>query len=84
MAEPFTGVSEKLISLMVPDLDPDLLRLILRRMAVLAASSRADHDGQDDDQARALQEQVKLLALIRDARIDQAQLRVFLEDDPRR
>lgn len=92
MAEQSTGritveVGEELISLMVPDLDPDLVQLILRHMAYKTEHGRAGHDGQRDgrgqEQARVVQEQVQLLALIRDANMDQVQLRAFLGADDR-
>jgi hypothetical protein len=86
MAKQSTEVGEKLISLMVPDVDLDLVQLVLRRMASLVASGRAGREGQREgrgnDQARVLQEQVELLALLRDADIDQAQLRAFPGVDP--
>jgi hypothetical protein len=75
-------IGKKLLSLIVPDLDPDLAQLILRRMAYSTESGRASRGGQPEglgeDQARVLQEQVTLLVLIRDADIDQAHLRAFL------
>ena len=75
-------IGKKLISLMVPDLDPELMQLILRRMAYSTEYGRASHEGQreglGEDQARVLQEQVRLLTLIRDADIDHAHLRAFL------
>jgi hypothetical protein len=88
MAEQFTErvtveIGKKLISLIVPDLDPELVQLILRRMAYSTENGRASREGQPErlgeDQARVLQEQVTLLVLIRDADIDQAHLRAFLE-----
>jgi hypothetical protein len=76
-------IGKKLISLIVPDLDPELVQLILRRMAYSTENGRASREGQPErlgeDQARVLQEQVTLLVLIRDADIDQAHLRAFLE-----
>jgi hypothetical protein len=78
-------IGKKLISLIVPDLDPELAQLILRRMAYSTEYGRAGHEGQreglGEDQAGVLQEQVRLLALIRDADIDQAHLRAFLKAD---
>jgi hypothetical protein len=75
-------IGKKLISLIVPDLDPELVQLILRRMAYSTEYGRTGHEGQreglGEDQARVLQEQVTLLVLIRDADIDQAHLRAFL------
>jgi hypothetical protein len=78
-------VSGELIRLMVPDMDPQIVRLVLRRMAHGTLYGRAGREGQregrGEDQARVLQEQVELLALVRDAGIDQAQLCAFLGID---
>jgi hypothetical protein len=75
-------VGKKLIGLIVPDLDPELVQLILRRMAHITEYGRTGRKGQreglDEDQVRVLQEQVGLLVLIWDADIDQAHLRAFL------
>jgi hypothetical protein len=75
-------IGKKLISLIVPDLDPELAQLILRRMAYSTEHGRTGHEGQreglGEDQARVLQEQVALLILIQDAAVDQAHLRAFL------
>ena len=38
-------VGEELISLMVPDVDPELVQLMLSRAARSAAGGRADHEG---------------------------------------
>ena len=74
-------VGEELISLMVPDVDPELVQLALSR-AARAAGGRADHEGHrgggGEPRAGLLQEHVELLALIRDAGIDRAQLRAIL------
>jgi hypothetical protein len=87
MAERPTEIGEELISLMLPDVDPELVQLIVRHMASsTAASGRTGHDGQregrGEDQAGVLQGLVELLTLIRDADIDQAQLSAFLRMDP--
>ena len=75
-------VGEELISLMVPDVDPELVQLVLSRAARSAAGGHADHEGLrgggGKPRAGLLQEHVELLALIRDARIDRAQLRAIL------
>ena len=79
-------VGEKLISLMVPDMDPEIVQLMLSRAARSAAGGRADHEGQraggGKPQAGLLQEHVELLALIRDAGIDRAELRAMLGLNP--
>ena len=75
-------VGAELISLMLPDVDPELVQLMLSRAARSAAGGRADHEGHrgggGKPQAGLLQEHVELLALIRDAGIDRAQLRAIL------
>ena len=68
-------VGAQLISLMAPDVDPELVLLILSRTARSATGGRADHDGH---RAGLLQEHVELLALIRDAGIDRAELCAIL------
>ena len=79
-------VGEELISLMVPDVDPELVQLVLSRAACSAAGGCADHEGHrgggGKPQAGLLQELVELLALIRDAGIDRAQLCAILGLDP--
>lgn len=71
-------VGEDLISLMVPDADPELVQLILSRAASSASADRADHEGQwrggCEDQAGL----VELLAVIRDAGFGRAQLNTIL------
>ncbi len=75
-------VGAELISLMVPDVDPEVVQLMLSRAARSAAGGRADHEGHrgggGKPQARLLQEHVELLALIRDAGIDRAELCAML------
>ena len=73
-------VGAELISLMVPGVDPELVQLMLSRIVGSAAGGRADHEGHH--QAGLLQELVELLALIRDAGIDRAQLCAILGLDP--
>lgn len=72
-------VGEELISLMVPDVDPELVQLMLSRRA---AGGRADSGGRrsggDTPQAELGQEYAELLALIRDAGIDRVRLRTIL------
>ena len=79
-------IGAELISLMVPDMDPGLVQLMLSRVARGAAGGCADHEGHrgggGEPQAALLQEYAELLALIRDAGIDRAQLRAILGLDP--
>ena len=79
-------VGAELISLMVPDVDPELVRLMLSRAARRAAGSRADDEshraGGGKPQAALLREYAELLALIRDAGIGRAQLRAILGLNP--
>jgi len=79
-------VGAELISLMVPDVDPEVVQLMLSRAARSAAGGRADHQGHrgrsGKPQAASLQEYAELLALIRDAGIDRDQLRTILGLDP--
>ena len=74
-------VTAELISQMVPDMDLELVQLMLRRLARSAASGRADHEGHrgggGKPQAVLLQEYVELLTLIREAGSDRAQLRAI-------
>jgi hypothetical protein len=76
-------VREELISLMVPDIDPELVRLMLTRAGRGAAGGRGDHEGSrgggGEPQAGLLQDHAELLALIRDAGTDPARLRAILE-----
>jgi hypothetical protein len=79
-------VGAELISLWVPDMDLELVQLMLSRVARGAAGGRADHEGHrgggGKPQAGPLQEYAELLALIRDAGIDRAQLRAILGLNP--
>jgi len=81
-------IGAELISLMVPDVDPELVQLMLSRAARSGAGGRADRDdhrgrgGGGKPQAAALQEYAELLALIRDTGIDRAQLSAILGLDP--
>ena len=79
-------VGAELISLMVPDVDPELVQLMLSRAARSAAGGRADHEGHrgggGETQAGLLQEYAELLAFIRDAGIDRAELCALLGLDP--
>ena len=79
-------VGAELISLMVPDVDPELVQLMLSRAGPGAAGGRADHEGHrgegGEPQAALLQEYAELLTLIRDADIDRAQLRAILGLSP--
>ena len=74
-------VGAELISLMVPDVDLEVVQLMLGRAARSAAGGRSDHEG-GRPQAGLLQEQVELLALIRDAGIDRAGLCAILGLNP--
>ena len=79
-------VGAELIGLMVPDVDLELVQLMLSRAARSAAGGRADHEGHRGEggkpQAAPLQEYAELLALIRDAGIDRAQLCAILGLNP--
>jgi hypothetical protein len=79
-------VTAELIGQMVPDMDLELVQLMLSRIARSAAGGRADREGHrgggGEPQAALLQEYVELFALIRDAGIDRAQLRAFLGLNP--
>ena len=78
-------IGTELISLIVPDVDPELVRLMLSRAARSAAGDRADDEGYRDGGDKppaALQEYAQLLAVIRDSGIDRAQLCAILELDP--
>ena len=79
-------VGAELISLIVPDVDPELVQLVLSCAALSAAGGRANHEGHRGGGGRPrsglLQEHVELLALIRDAGIDRAQLRAILGLNP--
>lgn len=79
-------IGAELISLMLPDADPELVHLILRRATRGAADDRADHKdhrgGDGDPRAAQLQEYVALIALIRDTGIDRAEIRMILELTP--
>jgi hypothetical protein len=81
-----TEVGAELISLMVPDVDPELVQRMLSRVARSAAGGCADREGHrgggGKHQAALLQEYAGLLALIRDAGIDRAQLCAILGLDP--
>jgi hypothetical protein len=79
-------VGAELISLMVPDVDLEVVQLMLSRVAPGAAGGCADHEGHrgggGKPQDGLLKELVELLALIRDAGIDRAQLCAILGLDP--
>ena len=78
-------VGEELISLIVPDVDPELVQLVLSCAARSAAGGHADHEGHRGGGGKPQatpQELVELLALIRDAGIDRAQLCAILGLDP--
>jgi len=79
-------VGAELISLMVPDVDPEVVQLMLSRAARSGAGGRADHEGHrgggGKPQAGLLQEHVELFALLRDAGIDRAELYGMLGLNP--
>ena len=79
-------ITAELISLIVPDMDPELVQVMLSRAARSAAGGRADHEGHrgggGKPQAALLQEYAELLALIRDVGIDRAQLCAILGLNP--
>ena len=79
-------VEAELISLIVPDVDPELVQLMLSRAARSPAGGRADREGHrgggGEPRAALLRERAELLALIRDAGIDRAQLRAILGLNP--
>lgn len=79
-------IGAELISLMLPDADPELVQLMLSRAARSAADDRAGHEdyrgGKGDPRAALLQEYVALIALIRDSGIDRVDLRVILKLGP--
>src|ERR1700678_4505751 len=78
-------VGAELISLMLPCIDPELVELMLNRATHSATGGRTDHQGHRDGSGEpqpALQQYVKLLALIRDAGIDPARLGATLGRTP--
>jgi len=79
-------VGAELISLMLPDVDLELVQLLLSRAFGSAAGGRADHEGRrggdGQPQTGLLPELVELLTLIRDSGIDSAQLDAILGRDP--
>jgi hypothetical protein len=79
-------VGAELISLMVRDVDSEVLQLMLSRAARSEVGGRADHEGHraggGKPQAGLLQEHVELLAVIRDAGLDRAELRAMLGLNP--
>jgi len=79
-------VGAELISLMVPDVDPELVQLTLSRASRRATGDHADNEGHRDGsgkpQPALFQEYAELLALIRDADIDRAQLCAILGLNP--
>jgi hypothetical protein len=70
-------VTAELISLMVPDMDHELVQLILSRVAPSAAGGPTDHQGHRGGSKP--QEYTELLAFIRAVGIDRAQLHAILE-----
>ena len=79
-------VAAELISLIVPGVDPELVQAMLSCAARSAAGGCADHEGHrgggGESPAALLQEYAELLALIRDAGIDRAELRAILGLNP--
>ena len=76
----------ELIRLMVPDVDVEVVQLMLSRAACSTADGRADREGRrgggGKPQAALRQEYADLLALIRDAGLDRAQLSAILGLEP--
>ena len=76
----------ELITLMLPDVDLELVQVMLSRAARSAAGGHADHEsprgGTGQPQTPLLKEYAELLALIRDAGIDRTRLRAILGLDP--
>jgi hypothetical protein len=79
-------VTAELIRLMVPDVDLELVQLLLSRIARSAEGGQADDEGcrvrGGKPQATLLQDYAELLALIRDTGIDRAQLGAILGLNP--
>ena len=79
-------IGAELIGLMVPDVDLELVQLMLSSAARSTSDGRADHEGHWGEggkpQAALLREYVELLALIRDADIDRDQLCAILGLNP--
>jgi hypothetical protein len=79
-------VGQELIRLMLPDVEPELVQLMLSRAARSTAGGRTDHEGHQGGggtpHAASLQEYAELLALIRDAGIDRARLCAILGLNP--
>jgi|ERR1700677_2646736 hypothetical protein len=79
-------VGAELISLMVPDVDPEVVQLMLRHAARSETGGHADHEdhqvGDGKPQAGLLQEHAELLAFIREAGIDRAGLYAILGLNP--
>ena len=75
-------VGSELVSLMMPNVDPELVQLMLSRAAPSAAGGRTDPEedggGGGKPQTALLREYAELFALIRDAGIDRAQLCAIL------
>jgi hypothetical protein len=79
-------IGAELLSLMVPDIDPELVQLMLRHIARRAAGGRTDHKdhrGGGRPQATLLQEYTELITLIRLAGMEPAQFRALLGLDPK-
>lgn len=79
-------IRAELLSLMVPDMDPELVQLMLSHIARSTAGGCTDHESHRDcggrPQAGLLQEYTDLIAVIRDTGIDPAQLRALLGLNP--
>jgi hypothetical protein len=79
-------IGAELLSLMVPDIDPELVQLMLRHIARSAAGGRSDHEdhhgGGGRSQAALLQEYVELITLIGHAGMEPARFRAILGLDP--
>jgi hypothetical protein len=79
-------IGAELLSLMVPDIDPELVQLMLRHIARRAAGGRTDHEDHRGEggrpQAALLQEYAELITLIRYAGMEPARFRALLGLDP--
>jgi hypothetical protein len=79
-------VGEELIRLMAPDMDPELVQLMLSRAACSAADRRDDDEGHQggagEPRAGLFQEYAELLALICDSGIGRVRLRAILGLNP--
>ena len=72
-------VAAKLLSFMMPDVDPEIIQLVLGCATWGTAGGHADdQDGAGEAQAARLRGLVELLTLVRDSGIDHARLDAIL------